>query len=78
MVEVRQQTLAWMVVVEVRQGTLVVDGRGGGGGRSKEEGGKEARQLTLNLTTLTWQVGKNSNEFSTDPPMDGSRDPWMT
>ena len=27
-VEVRQQTLAWMVVVEVRQGTLGVDGRG--------------------------------------------------
>ena len=27
-VEVRQQTLAWMVVDEVRQGSLVVDGRG--------------------------------------------------
>ena len=27
-VEVRRQTLAWMVMVEVRQGTLVVDGGG--------------------------------------------------
>ena len=27
-VEVRQQTLAWMVVIDVRQGPLVVDGRG--------------------------------------------------
>ena len=27
-VEVRQQTLAWMAVDEVRQGKLVVDGRG--------------------------------------------------
>jgi len=27
-VEVRQGTLTWMVVVEVRQGTLSMDGRG--------------------------------------------------
>jgi len=30
MVEVRQGTLTWMVVVEVRQGTLSMDGRGWG------------------------------------------------
>ena len=41
-VEVRQQTLAWMFVVEVRQGTLGVDGRG----EEEEEEDEEGRQLT--------------------------------
>ena len=61
-VEVRQQTLAWMVVVEVRQGTLVVDGRGGGGEGGGRGGGGGRRQLTQNLTTLTWQVGKETKQ----------------
>ena len=44
-VEVRQQTLAWMVVVEVRRGTLVVDGRGEDEEKEEEED-EEGRQLT--------------------------------
>ena len=45
-VEVRQQTLAWMVVVEVRQGTLVVDGRGEDDEEEAEE--KEATNIKSN------------------------------
>ena len=37
-VEVRQGTLTWMVVVEVRQGTLGVDRSGAGGGRGGRGG----------------------------------------
>ena len=45
-VEVRQGTLAWMVVVEVRQGTLDVDGRGceREAGRRREEEAEEGRR----------------------------------
>ena len=51
-VEVRQQTLAWMVVVEVRQGTLVVVGRGEDEEekekREKEKEEKEATNIKSN------------------------------
>ena len=43
-VEVRQQTLAWMVVDEVRQGTLGVDGRGED--EEEDEEDEEGRQAT--------------------------------
>ena len=45
-VEVRQETLAWMVVVEVQQGTLVVDGRGEDEEQDEEDEEEEGRQLT--------------------------------
>ena len=54
-VEVRQGTLAWMVVVEVRQGTLGGEGRGEDGEEEKEE--EEATNIKSIVTTLTWQVG---------------------
>ena len=40
-VEDRQQTLAWMVVVEVRQGPLVGDGRGEEEEEDEEEDDEE-------------------------------------
>ena len=37
---------AWMVVVEVRQGTLGVDGRGGGPARRRRRRRRRRSQLT--------------------------------
>ena len=47
-VEVQQQTLAWMVVDEVRQGTPVVDGRGED--EEKEEEAEEEEEAGRQLT----------------------------
>ena len=64
--EVRQQTLAWMVVIEASRehwSWMIVEKT-----RRRRTTGrrKEGRQLTQNLTTLTWQVGRNTQEDTTD------------
>ena len=48
MVEVRQGPLEWMFVVEVRQGTLVVDGRGEDEEAEEKEKEKEATNIKSN------------------------------
>ena len=70
-----KEHLAQMVAVEVRQGTRSADDRGGGPARNtdsrlswEDEDDEDERRrttrrrsrLTWNLTTLTWQVGKNN------------------